>query len=77
MTAVLLVIVLLTVAFGVGWFFWPEIGHDLEMARRKRQIDAVKARTLAAMEREREIAWFQRERQSRDRLDRIIDELDL
>lgn len=75
MTA-LLIVLLIVVLLGVAWWSAPEITKRRDAAHRWREIELIKLRTLEQFQFEREQALRRREQYSRDRLERIVHDLD-
>lgn len=76
MATILLLFILAALAT-VGWFLWPSIGEEIETARRRRRIDQIRRRTLMDLDYLREKAWRERDDHARQRLDRVVNDLDL
>lgn len=75
MTVALLVVAIVVVT-GCAWWYAPAIKRQRDIAQRYREIDRIKRQTLAQFGYERDLALRRREARDRQRLDRIIHDLD-
>lgn len=76
MTTILLALIVIGL-LSAGWFFWPSLTAERDHARRLRQIDQARRRTLIDMDYLAQRAARERVLQDTQRINRIVTEHDL
>ncbi len=79
MTVVLTLFLLLTIA-GAGvliWWYYPQVTDELRTERSRQRVTRLRRRTLADMEKVRELGWIERDRRAREQLRRLMDKYEL
>ena len=79
MTVVLTLFLLLAIA-GAGvliWWYYPQVTDELRAERSRQRATRLRHRTLANMEKVRELGWIERDRRAREQLRRLMDKYEL
>ncbi|ACV78450.1 hypothetical protein [Nakamurella multipartita] len=79
MTIVVIVCLLLVVVgiWSLGWWHYAPTRDELRIERSRQRVARIRQRTLADMERVRELGWIERDARAREQLRRLMDKYEL